>query len=364
MTTAPHKTFGITKLQTKHILELDGLRGLAAIIVLMFHLSENVPALKMIVPIGHVGVTLFYALSGFLMGHLYLGRSFTVEDTGKYAVARFVRIAPIYLSVVVGSWAFYKFYPNKGFAITDDNLLRHLLFVPNVNVLWSVAPEVQFYAVFVVIWAAVSIYRQKMDPLPLIGLIAILLLSMAYGSLGPGTFVAAHIQSFVLGVVMALIRDRISIALANPRHLIFAQSCLLLIFIMCTNEMLTPFEMDRIYRYHPDARVLIPGALVLLISLSSALSRPLFGNKAMQKVGAWSFALYLLHMPVIWAFEPLHPQLGDTIFLVVVALFSLVVAWLAHTAIERPCQWYLRPKLEYVVAKTIRRRVEDEASTL
>jgi len=56
------------------IKSLDGLRGLAALIVVVSHFSFVVSrfAHGELKGAGHAGLMIFFVLSGFLMGHLYL----------------------------------------------------------------------------------------------------------------------------------------------------------------------------------------------------------------------------------------------------------------------------------------------------
>ena len=55
---------------------LDGLRGVAAIIVVTFHLSEPLATghLDILVNHGHLAVDFFFLLSGFVMGYAYEDR--------------------------------------------------------------------------------------------------------------------------------------------------------------------------------------------------------------------------------------------------------------------------------------------------
>ena len=73
---------------------ITGVRGLAALLVVYAHsvrwfgwpLDHNC--------IGEIGVSVFFALSGFLMAYLYIGKDFSASSVVSYAVHRFSRIAP------------------------------------------------------------------------------------------------------------------------------------------------------------------------------------------------------------------------------------------------------------------------------
>jgi hypothetical protein len=89
----------------QHLPALDGLRGVAALMVLVSH-SANAGFLPTIfrAQFGPLGVALFYLLSGFLMTHLAVRSSLSRENLRNYAVARLARVLPLfYLALLVAA---------------------------------------------------------------------------------------------------------------------------------------------------------------------------------------------------------------------------------------------------------------------
>jgi peptidoglycan/LPS O-acetylase OafA/YrhL len=87
------------------------------------------------------------------MGDIYLSQPPTRTNASNYIVARFARIVPLYFLVVILSFSIFRFLdPGFAYQITSTQLLRLLTFNGSVSVFWSVGPEVQFYAVFVLLW--------------------------------------------------------------------------------------------------------------------------------------------------------------------------------------------------------------------
>ena len=80
---------------------ITGLRGLAALLVVYGHSVDwfSLPLVNHFS--GEIGVTVFFALSGFLMAYLYIGRDFTALGVTEYAIHRFSRIAPAYLFILL-----------------------------------------------------------------------------------------------------------------------------------------------------------------------------------------------------------------------------------------------------------------------
>lgn len=98
-----------------HFEVLDGLRGVAALLVLVFHISEILS--KGVVadnwlPHGALAVDFFFALSGFVIAHAYDGRMAEGLGFGGFMLRRFIRLHPMVpLATLIGAlaWVFAPF---------------------------------------------------------------------------------------------------------------------------------------------------------------------------------------------------------------------------------------------------------------
>ncbi|RZK29484.1 MAG: acyltransferase [Hymenobacter sp.] len=99
-----------TALSTKpHYPLLDGLRGVAALIVVTFHLSEPLGTghLDILVNHGYLAVDFFFLLSGFVIGYAYDERWSTLR-IGTFLKRRFERLQPlVVLGMTLGALGFY-----------------------------------------------------------------------------------------------------------------------------------------------------------------------------------------------------------------------------------------------------------------
>ena len=164
---------------------VDGLRGLAALWVMLFHLSEghHIDALKARLPawlvtgvfdMGHLGVAIFFVLSGFVMA-LTIERA--VVDFGyadRFLLRRFLRVTPpywftvVFCALVLEAKARATGQPAPG--IGAQTLLAHALYVQdmagidNINVVfWTLCIEVQFYVAFALLaWLADSLAGERL----------------------------------------------------------------------------------------------------------------------------------------------------------------------------------------------------------
>src|ERR1700674_1150936 len=90
---------------------LDGLRGVAAVVVVAFHLLESFTGgnhLDHIINHGYLAVDFFFVLSGFVVGYAYDDRWGKMNLRG-FLVRRLIRLHPmVILGSVVGAIAFYS----------------------------------------------------------------------------------------------------------------------------------------------------------------------------------------------------------------------------------------------------------------
>lgn len=99
-----------TSLATKpHYPVLDGLRGVAAILVVIFHILEahSTSHLDLMINHGYLAVDFFFLLSGFVIGYAYDDRwnRMTLKDFFK---RRLVRLHPlVIIGSVIGAIFFY-----------------------------------------------------------------------------------------------------------------------------------------------------------------------------------------------------------------------------------------------------------------
>jgi peptidoglycan/LPS O-acetylase OafA/YrhL len=147
---------------------LDGLRGVAVLLVLWYHVWEiswlMPPSWLDFVPAtGFIGVHLFFFLSGFVISYPFARAAVagTAQPTwGHFAWRRFIKIVPSYVLLIAVAHAigYAQAQPN---ASLGPDLATHLLFVHTWfplrfgtidGVLWTLAVEVEFYCVFPLLW--------------------------------------------------------------------------------------------------------------------------------------------------------------------------------------------------------------------
>ena len=150
----------------KKIEELDGIRGLAIIAVILFHclrFSHSIPALSALdLVFGSlwIGVDLFFVLSGFLITSILITQKETEHRLKNFYVRRTLRIFPLYFFVLglvllmscLNISPFREVFSDLVYHFTYTFNIRVALYdwpeAPLLNHFWSLCIEEQFYLVW------------------------------------------------------------------------------------------------------------------------------------------------------------------------------------------------------------------------
>lgn len=144
-------------------------RAFAAILVLLYHFSLDVPVflgrpfLGSFFSFGHAGVSFFFVLSGFIICYSNWperGKGFSYVK--PYLLKRLVRIFPAYWPVLVITVLFYLYFSHYAYdseykvTISANDLVKNFLLMsydknPIVLIAWTLQLELLFYAIFAII---------------------------------------------------------------------------------------------------------------------------------------------------------------------------------------------------------------------
>lgn len=136
--------------------ELDGLRGLAALAVVLYHYTTRYTQLygrpedlSFSLPIGHYGVQLFFSISGFVI-LLTLTRTRSGSD---FIISRFARLYPAYWAAVLFTFLVVAHFGLPGREVSLTVLIANLTMLHSFvglrsvdGVYWTLAVELVFYA--------------------------------------------------------------------------------------------------------------------------------------------------------------------------------------------------------------------------
>jgi peptidoglycan/LPS O-acetylase OafA/YrhL len=335
-----------------HLPSLDGLRGVAVLLVLLTHLSlatalPSLESFKNAIRAGYLGVDIFFVLSGFLVTRLLCHDRASGRTLGRFLWRRSLRIFPAYylllaiLAVVApGSyiWACLFYVSNFVDAAAPDvaHPMRHA---------WSLAIEEQFYLVWPLVFFAVGgvgTARSRWAAwvgMPAIALASLALLAFASTQghdLGDWTYrlPTTRLLSLSLGCSIAFAEPWLR---AKPRRLVIGT-----ILALCLGA--AGLALGARYRLNGAiATIGFSGislsAVLIALTLDATRStlRVVLANAPLQAVGRISYGLYLYHFPIFVAMGVRYaddaPSLGR---IALATTIAFAVAAISFVVYERP----------------------------
>ncbi len=329
------------------IRRLNTLRALAAMIVLVSHYSNKTMWLGGVLGLGggQIGVMLFFVLSGFLMAYLYLERPFSAVAVHRYGIARFSRVVPLFVIVVVTSFALHQLGVTKIFYFipTVKFMTAHLLFLNGVDVLWTIPPEIHFYILFLGLWWLFGRSRTLFLMVILVALVATFAAGVPnfkFRLFGMPADIRLlwGLPYFLCGTLMGWLFRHWQLPLNRRSHAYILALPVLMVLYPGINRYAGGWQ----HGFWQDPAVL--AVVVAVFFFIVFLAKP--GNHWLENpvadfLGKISFSLYLLH-GVVLALLPDQAQQHPWIWLVIFLAASLAVSTLSYRFIEVPLQAHLR----------------------
>jgi peptidoglycan/LPS O-acetylase OafA/YrhL len=377
--------------------ELDSLRGIAALIVLIGHYMMVFPAyesyqydlnspwivyfvketpFRMFLSSGNESVILFFVLSGFV---LYLS---IINDKFHYATYLIKRICRIYVPYlvaiiiavsvkmllshndmpVISNW----FSKSWTAAETPGLLLQHLFFIGQYNtnaynnVIWSLVHEMRISILFPLL--IILFIRKKLKHSLLCFMVFTFSSIMGIYLFGSGMKQTSillsfhYITIFLMGALLAKYRQVLFDHTLKMKKNI--KIILLMIAMICFQYEGIIGDIDFLNNYiFRDYVVSCGVCILLLMSVSVRTFSTILKFRVLTLLGKISYSLYLYHLIVLFSFMHLfYDKLPTTLILILSFLFSILLASSAYLFVEKPCinlGQYLtkRGKLEYLSKK-------------
>lgn len=346
---------------------LNGIRAIAAMAVIISHIGLNLKLYG--IPnfggydLANFGVTMFFALSGFLITFLLLKEK---EKTGTIAIRKFyfrriLRIWPLYYFyliltlVIIGfsvnpySWMYFLLLPNVPFSINAASIFPATL--PHLAHYWSVGVEEQFYGfwpwlikkskniLWVLVGFALTFFLTKamMTILDAPKFIIVLFHYTRFGCLAMG------------GIAAYLLVNKNLWFLKTVENKIFELTAWLIFLLIAFNK----FHLFSII----DHEIVTVATLVIIINQVHNPKKLIsLENRVFDYLGKISYGLYVYNPLVIFLISFLLSKVMTTHYIsnlvVIYGGTILAVILISHLSFFYFEKWFLRFKDKFAVVKS------------
>ena len=305
----------------KYIPELDGVRGIAILLVLVYHFGTSTKpggALGEILGLGWIGVDLFFVLSGFLITGILLDSKGSPHYFSYFYTRRILRIFPLYYLSIFFFFNLALPFAHRFSQLAYISMSAQIWYWPYLvnwyiglgypasplSHFWSLCIEEQFYLawpllVFVTgkktfLWVCVSLI--VLSPV----------LRFTFGQNPPSPYFLYFITPFrmepiALGAVIAILRrkDRMSLLSGLTMRWVWIPALAAFAYICLFSQTTVPVAFY-MARYGYTCIDLAFASLVFFVAQAASRSDPvgLFRNPVLMRFGKYSYAMYVFHAPI------------------------------------------------------------------
>lgn len=345
--------------------DIDGLRALAVIAVILFHSELTMSG-------GYVGVDLFFVLSGYLITQ----RIIAGHESGKFSyktfyTRRIFRLFPALFTTVVGTLvaSFFFLWPD---ALIDVGVsaVSSTLSVANIYYFdsagywnpsawtkpllhfWSLSVEEQFYLVWpLVIMTLIRLgKRRAFLSLAFLSLIVFAVTTILTPSQPDATFYLTpfRFHEFALGALCVWF-DRYkwpdSSLYAIIRNVLVGAGLLII--------LLTTFVLSD-ETVFPGWIAIVPAlaTAMIIVAREPAVASSLLSNRPMTFIGRLSYSLYLIHWPVLVFCVVRFGQITLPVFILAMAI-TVPLAIIQYRLIETPLRRIPKENQNVTLSKSL-----------
>ncbi|EOO34890.1 hypothetical protein S3E15_05130 [Bacillus mycoides] len=363
---------------TRRYKELDSLRGIAAIIVLLGHFLALFPILGKKVMYstfgayfsilwqGHSAVIIFFVLSGFVLSlPFYKGTEFNYL---KYLIKRVCRIYIPYIVILfiaigiklgihskIGTIPGLVQWGSWNIEVSFNRVMDHILFLREFNpdafimVIWSLVHEMRISIVFpLIIFLLLRVnWKVSIGIAMFLSVIGYLLMKNIPSEfnmpVSTNYFITLHYSSmFIIGALLAKNREYLVSKIINlkVKYLLLPLGLLFFSYpripFMLLSKLIGEIDYE-LYLIIIDWYICFGAVLIILSALSSKLFSKLLLIKPVQFIGEISYSLYLVHpIVLLTTVHIFYGKISVPLILLISFIFTMVVSVLCYKFIEIP----------------------------
>lgn len=326
----------------KRLLELDAMRGIAALMVVFFHFTVDRPEAQLGYKLGITGVDLFFIISGFVIFLTISGTKHWMD----FVVSRFSRLYPAYWTAVllttlsIGLANYFSGESSGGLvyeSLGNLTMFNYYLKIPNLDgSYWTLIIEMQFYILILVIFRL-----KQLDKIVLIGaagLAFVLFNHFVISQVSPYLFKVSrgfyqfinHLPLFFSGVLFY----KIKFQQRSPLLLALVVLCYISQLILFYDGGKAMLYITRL-EYAPFLTF-----YYIIFSLYAFNVKLPIVNRATIYLGSISYSLYLVHQ-----------HIGAVVIIPLMMKYAHLSFWQSALFVALPAVFLLASAITYYVEK-------------
>lgn len=327
----------------KNIPELDGIRGLAILLVIASHTNSFGLTGQ-----GGIGVWIFFVLSGFLLAQPFVAKPelANLKYFSKFYIRRLKRIIPMYYVIIL---MFVIFLPR--FIGDETSIFKHLVFAQANGHLWSTQQEICFYILCPIILYLNYILIKKANISNFQISILLIVESLLFDEFlttkvfylnGNGKPQVFYISVFLIGIAFSyLIESNVLKNIAGNKYFKYSLNWLasisILIFIFSAKyykELIGIFpKTDYLGWEYPMFFSFLAGILILTVVVNkNDLIAKVFNIKILRSFGKVSYSMYLIHYLLL---QFLYQYMTVNLLFIVILLITYLISIITYKYIEQ-----------------------------
>ncbi|MDR0537977.1 MAG: acyltransferase [Tannerellaceae bacterium] len=362
---------------------LDGLRGIAALMILIFHIFETFTIgtnKNLIIGHGYLAVDFFFGLSGFVIGYAYDDR-WNKMSLSTFIKRRLIRLHPmVIIGMTIGAAMFYtatspNMFPNIAQTTPAQMLAYTILGIlmiptpPSIDIRgWR-----EMYTMDAPVWSLLFEYTanilyatiiRRFNKTTLITLVILAACATIYQTtltqgdvIGGWEFTRKHLQIGFTRLLYPFFAGLLLYRTIKPTQIknTFPWCSLILITILAIPRLGDKNHLW-INGLYEATMIIIAFPAIIYLGANSKIKGQ-HTSKICKTLGELSFPLYIIHYPIIYTFTAWVSNNNRTISTSIwqaatVLLGSIAGAWIILKLYDEPVRNYLRKKFPDKPRKT------------
>ena len=379
-------------MRSQHIRALTGVRFFAALWVVLYHSFRHnfdflydrhhdlAVSISPLLIAGVRGVDLFFILSGFVLALNYmdqLGTRLRLRPTARFLWLRLARIWPLYMLVILGAGLLrvlrhqlWDSAPVDQLTVTmlvKQALMVQLWFPPDrgqvswVGPAWSLSAEWLAYLAFPLVVLVVARWHRGLRARTLFALSLLVMSPLVIGitlrqDMGGLVWIPRILCEFTAGMLLCAAVSRLDL---SPRVRRQAGYGALVVLAAVIAVLYAPRVVD-VPSWTPLYVVVLFVPFVACLAIGTGPLHDLLSTRALVLGGGLSYALYLVHSPLLYLFRDVTHFTGAfylapaTRYYAEIAFLPVLVAvaWLLYSGFEEPVRKAMRRMLDVQFTRT------------